>query len=628
MTFSIPTGQLQDSANPSPDDKPGVQIVALTPPAATGPKFTLPAKPISKSMNMAAGSIGAAVLATRTAQSTLAVAADHLSSVSNIETETKKKKKKKKKKGKAAHREEGEKEKTMKMEFYFLLLILLLLSGVFATASATLIWTLDTSSSPATSSSVYSLTSTSTPTFLTTTTNVDVSSADIYVPVGGFLSHGVFYSSTERLEASLGLDHCMLKDDVEDGSHLNLTEDLPNFPDTASLTLRELETTAASDNEHSEANALFVRWNLLCLSIVLTIAGMMTTLSSNKARSCLCFCLERLSRAHISMRTRMLKMARQIEKSRESREWSLICYIKRIVLALLSFWRLTIAILYYIVDVPTFKSASFRFTAVVIVFYVSLVMFINYVESPVDIFPRRNSKPSRRTAKRAMLNLLTTLLALASPALRVNVCGARGDVASFERGGRELMSEGMAWMQDPDWVVTESGAGGGEKITKHEMRGGVELVDFGRGAEQGRRQLTECDVGSYFAGGSTRGLSKQKYSGDCSSQPDNEVLNWFTADKQTGTQSNVTSLSLGNEGSSYSYKFFGDFTPTESATYFFKTASDDGSWVFVNGELVVDNSGSHGIVTQTGSIDLVGGSQNEIVIVYGQGVGDDDVRQE
>jgi len=103
----------------------------------------------------------------------------------------------------------------MKMEFYFLLLILLLLSGVFATVSATLIWTLDTSSKTATSSSVYTLTSTSTPTFLTTTTNVDVSSADIYVPVGGFLSHGVFYSSTERLEASLGLDHFMLTDDVE-----------------------------------------------------------------------------------------------------------------------------------------------------------------------------------------------------------------------------------------------------------------------------------------------------------------------------------------------------------------------------------------------------------------------------
>ena len=57
----------------------------------------------------AAGSIGAA-LSTSAAQSTLAVVADHLSSVSNNETETKKKKKKRKKKGKAAHREEGEKE--------------------------------------------------------------------------------------------------------------------------------------------------------------------------------------------------------------------------------------------------------------------------------------------------------------------------------------------------------------------------------------------------------------------------------------------------------------------------------------------------------------------------------------
>ena len=130
----------------------------------------------------------------------------------------------------------------------------------------------------------------------------------------------------------------------QDGSHLNLTGVITNIPDTAFLTLRrELETTAASGNEHSESNAMFDRY-LLCLSIALTTAGMMTTLSSNKARSCFCFCLERLSRAHSSMRTRM-KKARQFEKSRESRGWSLICYIEDIFLALISFWSLTIAIL-------------------------------------------------------------------------------------------------------------------------------------------------------------------------------------------------------------------------------------------------------------------------------------------
>ena len=143
---------------------------------------------------------------------------------------------------------------------------------------------------------------------------------------------------------------------------------------------------------------------------------------------------------------------------------------------------------YYIVDVPTFKSASFRLTAVVAVLYVSLLILINYVESPDDICPRRNPKPSRRKAKRTMLNLLTTLLALASPALRVDVCGARV-VASLERGGGELMSEGTTWMQEPDWV-TESRVGGGEGITEHAMREGGGLVEFGGGAEQGRRQLT------------------------------------------------------------------------------------------------------------------------------------------
>ena len=120
---------------------------------------------------------------------------------------------------------------------------------------------------------------------------------------------------------------CNIRQDV---SHLNLTEFQPNFPEF-------------QDIELSEANAMLACWNLLCLSIVLATAGLVTT--SSKARSCLCFCLERLSRAHSSMRTRMKKKARQFEKSRESRGLSLIFYIEGIFLALISFWSLTIAIL-------------------------------------------------------------------------------------------------------------------------------------------------------------------------------------------------------------------------------------------------------------------------------------------
>ena len=113
--------------------------------------------------------------------------------------------------------------------------------------------------------------------------------------------------------------------------NLNLPEVLSNFPDTVTLTSSEIESTAASDNELSESNAMFTRWNLLCLSIALTTAGLVTTtLVSNNARSCLWFCLERLSRAHSWIRTRM---ARQFEKSRESRGWSLVCYMEETFLA-------------------------------------------------------------------------------------------------------------------------------------------------------------------------------------------------------------------------------------------------------------------------------------------------------
>ena len=96
-------------------------------------------------------------------------------------------------------------------------------------------------------------------------------------------------------------------------------------------------------------------------------------------------------------------------------------------------------------------------------------------------------------------------------------------------------------------------------------------------------------------------------------------MGYFTDVKKDGSSSVVTTtVTLEDEGDDYSYKFVGLFEPTETATYNFKTRSDDGSWVFFNRELVVDNSGLHGPEDRTGSIDLVGGQSYEIIILYGE----------
>ncbi|GMI49451.1 hypothetical protein ScalyP_jg10774, partial [Parmales sp. scaly parma] len=133
-----------------------------------------------------------------------------------------------------------------------------------------------------------------------------------------------------------------------------------------------------------------------------------------------------------------------------------------------------------------------------------------------------------------------------------------------------------------------------------------------------------CDIGYFHVDdyhhvvGLVQGLTKQKYTGDCSGYTDNAVLGYFTDDKKDGSSSVVTTVTLEDEGDNFSYKFVGLFVPTETATYNFKTRSDDGSWIFFNRELVVDNSGLHGPEDRTGSIDLVGGQSYEIIILYGE----------
>ncbi|GMI53829.1 hypothetical protein ScalyP_jg8152, partial [Parmales sp. scaly parma] len=133
-----------------------------------------------------------------------------------------------------------------------------------------------------------------------------------------------------------------------------------------------------------------------------------------------------------------------------------------------------------------------------------------------------------------------------------------------------------------------------------------------------------CDIGYFHVDDYhhvvvVQGLTKQKYTGDCSGYTDNAVLGYFTDVKKDGSSSVVTTtVTLEDEGDDYSYKFVGLFEPTETATYNFKTRSDDGSWVFFNRELVVDNSGLHGPEDRTGSIDLVGGQSYEIIILYGE----------
>ncbi|UWR23342.1 Hint domain-containing protein [Sulfitobacter sp. S190] len=69
-------------------------------------------------------------------------------------------------------------------------------------------------------------------------------------------------------------------------------------------------------------------------------------------------------------------------------------------------------------------------------------------------------------------------------------------------------------------------------------------------------------------------------------------------------------------GDDYALKFTTELIIDQGGTYTFETASDDGSQLFIDGQLVVDNDGHHAVITQTGSIDLGPGPHTVEIVFY------------
>lgn len=70
----------------------------------------------------------------------------------------------------------------------------------------------------------------------------------------------------------------------------------------------------------------------------------------------------------------------------------------------------------------------------------------------------------------------------------------------------------------------------------------------------------------------------------------------------------------------FAFVFTGSLIVKEPGTYTFRTESDDGSEVYLDGELVVDNGGFHGVVSAEGSVDLEAGAHS-IRITYFEAAG-------
>jgi len=84
------------------------------------------------------------------------------------------------------------------------------------------------------------------------------------------------------------------------------------------------------------------------------------------------------------------------------------------------------------------------------------------------------------------------------------------------------------------------------------------------------------------------GLYETKFSG----YHDEDVSFFDDIDRITSS-SKALSISKGDEGTYYSYRWSGYFCPPITGLYRFRTNSNDGSYMYVNREFLVDNGGSH-----------------------------------
>lgn len=95
----------------------------------------------------------------------------------------------------------------------------------------------------------------------------------------------------------------------------------------------------------------------------------------------------------------------------------------------------------------------------------------------------------------------------------------------------------------------------------------------------------------------------------------------------TSDFTNLSTATLNQLGSSPSQDFrsvcwYGFFKSKKTGTYTFKTRSDNASYLFINGNTIVNNGGLHAAQDKTGTCYLIAGTYYYIQIFYGKKTGD------
>ncbi len=119
------------------------------------------------------------------------------------------------------------------------------------------------------------------------------------------------------------------------------------------------------------------------------------------------------------------------------------------------------------------------------------------------------------------------------------------------------------------------------------------------------------------------GLQYFYFEGDWQKVPDFDTL---TSIKK-GTVTHFDRSAKNEKGEKYGFEYRGFIKIPQDEVYSFFTSSDDGSKLWINNQLVVDNDGLHGMKEKSGVVPLQAG-YHEILVRYFNGAGGNDLKVE
>jgi len=144
-------------------------------------------------------------------------------------------------------------------------------------------------------------------------------------------------------------------------------------------------------------------------------------------------------------------------------------------------------------------------------------------------------------------------------------------------------------------------------------------------AESEAMGLTDTCMVNVLAGSAfSPGLNYEYFEGDWSATPE-----FASKIPEFAGSINNFDISPATSEDFFGFRFFGEISIYTQGSYFFYTSSDDGSLLYINGQLVVDNDGLHAMVEQGGTIELDSGRhQIEVLFFEKEGGADLDVSYE